>query len=184
MDIQYKSNTFLQDQKLRLLNPELKRNEEHNIKYELIEDIKTTNNLGDVTVYLPNFMELLWKQPKVVSKILLNANNKDMSEHLSYFFCHNFYENILSPDYIEYNLLYLIALIIVSFTFSVNFDIGSSMISSIQMTIILSILVSATFFVSLCSTFGIWLFWSFLMLVIILMLNPLLYFRSIKLYLD
>ena len=60
MDIQYKSNTFLQDQKLRLLNPELKRNEEHNIKYELIEDIKTTNNLGDVTVYLPNFMELLW----------------------------------------------------------------------------------------------------------------------------
>ena len=100
MDIQYKSNTFLQDQKLRLLNPELKRNEEHNIKYELIEDIKTTNNLGDVTVYLPNFMELLWKQPKVVSKILLNANNKDMSEHLSYFFCHNFCENILSPDYI------------------------------------------------------------------------------------
>ena len=112
MDIQYKSNTFLQDQKLRLLNPELKRNEEHNIKYELIEDIKTTNNLGDVTVYLPNFMELLWKQPKVVSKILLNANNKDMSEHLSYFFCHNFYENILSPDYIEYNLLYLIALML------------------------------------------------------------------------
>ena len=112
MDIQYKSNTFLQDQKLRLLNPELKRNEEHNIKYELIEDIKKANNLGDVTVYLPSFMELLWKQPKVVSKILLNANNKDMSEHLSYFFCHNFYENILSPDYIEYNLLYLIALML------------------------------------------------------------------------
>ena len=35
-----------------------------------------------------------------------------MSEHLSYFFCHNFYENILSPDYIEYNLLYLIALML------------------------------------------------------------------------
>ena len=70
MDIQYKSNTFLQDQKLRLLNPELKRNEEHNIKYELIEDIKTTNNLGDVTVYLPNFMELLWKQPKVGTFVL------------------------------------------------------------------------------------------------------------------
>ena len=99
-----------------------------------------------------------------------------MSEHLSYFFCHNFYENILSPDYIEYNLLYLIALIIVSFTFSVNLDIGSSMISSIQMTVILEILVSATFFISLCSTFWICHFWSFLMLVVILMLNPLLYF--------
>ena len=35
-----------------------------------------------------------------------------MSEHLSYFFYHNFYENILSPDYIEYNLLYLIALML------------------------------------------------------------------------
>ena len=194
MDIQYKSNTFLQDQKLRLLNPELKRNEEHNIKYELIEDIKTTNNLGDVTVYLPNFMELLWKQPKVVSKILLNANNKDMSEHLSYFFCHNFYENILSPDYIEYNLLYLIALMLqedinniptkyVNEPNKCN-SISSSMISSIEMTEILSILISTTFFVSLCSTFWICLFWSFLMLVIILMLNPLLYFRSIKLYLD
>ena len=35
-----------------------------------------------------------------------------MSEHLSYFFCHNFYENILSPNYIEYNLLYLITLML------------------------------------------------------------------------
>ena len=77
-----------------------------------------------------------------------------MSEHLSYFLCHNFYENILSPDYIEYNLLYLIALIIVSFTFSVNLDIGSSMISSIQMTVILSILVSTTFFVSYVPLLG------------------------------
>ena len=74
--------------------------------------------------------------------------------------------------------------VIVSFTFSVNFDISSSMISSIEMTEILSILVSTTFFVSLCSTFGICLFWSFLMLVVILMFHPLLYFQSIKLYFD
>ena len=112
MDIQYKSNTFLQDQKLRLLKPDLKPNEENKIKYELIDNLNKAYSLGNMNVYLPNFMELMWKQPKVVSKILLNANNKEMSEHLSYFFCHNFYENILSPNYIEHNLLYLITLML------------------------------------------------------------------------
>ena len=112
MDIQYKSNTFLQDQKLRLLKPDLKPNEENKIKYELIDNLNKADSLGNMNIYLPNFMELMWKQPKVVSKILLNANNKEMSEHLSYFFCHNFYENILSPNYIEHNLLYLITLML------------------------------------------------------------------------
>ena len=81
MDIQYKSNAFLQDQKQRLLKSDPKPNEENNIKYELIGNLTKTNSLGDMSVYLPNFMELLWKQPEVVSKILLNANNKQMSEH-------------------------------------------------------------------------------------------------------
>ena len=35
MDIQYKSNTFLQEQKLRLLKPDLKKNDNNYIKYEL-----------------------------------------------------------------------------------------------------------------------------------------------------
>ena len=112
MDVQYKSNNFLHDQKLRILNPESKPNEENNIKYELIDDLIKSNLLGDMNVFLPVFMEMLWKQPNIVAKILLSANNKDISEHLSYFFCHNFYENILSPNYIEYNLLYLITLML------------------------------------------------------------------------
>ena len=112
MDIQYKSNNFLQEQKLRLLDPNIKINEDNNIKYELIDDLKTTTILSEIGIFVPNFVELLWKQPKVVSKILLNANNKELSEHLSYYFCHNFYENILSPNYIEYNLLYLITLML------------------------------------------------------------------------
>ena len=99
MDIQYKSNNFLHEQKLKLLNPDSKPNEDNNIKYELIDDLSKSEILDDLNVYLPLFMETLWKQPNIVSKILLNANNKDMSEHLSYFFCHNFYENILSPNY-------------------------------------------------------------------------------------
>ena len=112
MDIQYKSNTFLQEQKLRLLKPDLKKNDNNYIKYELIDNLRKANSLGETTVYLSGLMELLWKQPKIVAKIILNASNKEMSENLSYFFCHNFYENILSPNYIEYNLLYLITLIL------------------------------------------------------------------------
>ena len=112
MDIQYKSNRFLQDHKLRLLKNDFIQSDENFIKYELVEHLKKANELGDMTVYLSDFMELIWKQPKIVAKIILNANNKELSEHLSYFFCHNFYENILSPNYIEYNLLYLITLIL------------------------------------------------------------------------
>ena len=74
--------------------------------------------------------------------------------------------------------------ILISFTFSVNFDIGLSMISLIKMTEILLLLEGGTFFVSLCSTFGICHFLSFLKLVIISMFNTLLYFRPIKIYFD
>ena len=48
----------------------------------------------------------------------------------------------------------------------------------------LSLLECGTFFVSLGSTFWICLFLSFLTLVVILMFNPLLYYRFIKLHFD
>ena len=35
-----------------------------------------------------------------------------MKDHLSNFICNNFYENILSANYIENNLLYLILLLL------------------------------------------------------------------------
>ena len=74
--------------------------------------------------------------------------------------------------------------ILVSFAFSVNFDIDLSMISLIKMTWILSLLEGGIFFVSSCSTFGICLFLSFITLVVILIFNTLSYFRSIKIYFD
>ena len=48
----------------------------------------------------------------------------------------------------------------------------------------LSLLESGTFFVSLCSTFWICLFLFFRTILVILMFNPLLYFRIIKLHFD
>jgi hypothetical protein len=112
MDVQYKSSNFLQKQKIKILTPDIKPNDENNIKYQLVENMLYEPNLGDLNVYLPNFLELLWNQPTVVSKILLNSNSKEISENLSFFFCHNFYENVLSPNYIEANLLYLIAIML------------------------------------------------------------------------
>ena len=43
---------------------------------------------------------------------------------------------------------------------------------------------SGTFIASLCCSFGTYLFLSFLRLIIVLILNPLLYFQSVKLYFD
>ena len=112
MNIIYKKSDSLLEQKQNLLNPENISPENINIKYELAGDLSDFPESGDLNTYIPNLMLFLWKQPKIVSKILLNADIKEMKEHLSYFFVHNFYENILSPNYIEYNLLYLISLLL------------------------------------------------------------------------
>ena len=84
MDVQYKSSNFLQKQKIKILTPDIKPNDENNIKYQLVENMLYEPNLGDLNVYLPNFLELLWNQPTVVSKILLNSNSKEISENLSF----------------------------------------------------------------------------------------------------
>ena len=112
MNINYNKSDSLYEQKQILLNPDNLKKNDYNIKYELIEDITLSSDFGELNSYIPNFMLYLWKQPKIVSKILLNANSKDMKENLSNFFCNNFYENILSPKYIEHNLLFVITLLL------------------------------------------------------------------------
>ena len=57
-------------------------------------------------------MELLWKQPKVVAKLLSYSDIEDVRKNLAPFFVNNFYENILSSVYIEDNLMYLISLLL------------------------------------------------------------------------
>ena len=112
MNINYKKSDSLFEHKQILLNPENLKPENYNIKYELVDDLAIAPVLGELNAYIPNFMFDLWKLPKVVCKLLLSANVKDMKEHLSNLFCNNFYENILSPNYIENNLLFLITLLL------------------------------------------------------------------------
>ena len=66
--------------------------------------------LLDLSTYIPNYLISLWEDPKMVVKLLLNTDIKDVKENLAHFFCNNFYQNILSPYTVEDNLLYVIAL--------------------------------------------------------------------------
>ena len=112
MNINYNKSNSLYEHKQILLNPDNLKKNDYNIKYQLVDDLTKESDLGELNAYIPNFISYLWKEPKIFSKLLLNANTKDMKENLSNFICNNFYENILSPNYIEHNLLYLITLLL------------------------------------------------------------------------
>ena len=112
MNINYNKSNALIEHKENLMHPENNKNKNFNIKYELVREIGKEPILAELNAYIPNFMFFLWKSPKIVSKLLLNASAKDMKENLSNLFCNNFYENILSSQYIEHNLLYLIAILL------------------------------------------------------------------------
>ena len=69
--------------------------------------------LLDLNIYIPEFLTLLWEQPKVVSLLLLNSDNKNVKEVIAPLFCNNFYKNILSQYTVEENLLYIISLLLI-----------------------------------------------------------------------
>ena len=112
MNINSKKSDSLLEQKENILNPNNIKQDTYNIKYELVENLAKDPVLGELNSYIPNFMFSLWKEPKIVCKLLLSSNSKDMKDNLSNLFCNNFYENILSPNYIEHNLLFLITLLL------------------------------------------------------------------------
>lgn len=78
-------------------------------KCELRED---NDELKDLNNYLPNLLTYLWENPKLVATLLSNSNITDVKEHLASLIVNNFYENILSSNYIEDNLMYVLSLMI------------------------------------------------------------------------
>ena len=70
--------------------------------------------LRDLNTYIPNLMNRLWEQPKIVVSVIKHAQINDLKNHLAPFFVNNFYENILSSYYIEDNLMYVLSLLIKS----------------------------------------------------------------------
>ena len=79
---------------------------------ELCKKEKEGEILRDLNTYIPNLMNRLWEQPKIVVSVIECAKKDVLKKHLAPFFANNFYENILSSYYIEDNLMYVLTLLI------------------------------------------------------------------------
>ena len=77
--------------------------------FELIDTIN--EYLKDLSNYIPKFLKYLWEDPKIMTKLLLNANKKDVENNIAPFLTNNFYENILSFNYLQENFMYVLSLL-------------------------------------------------------------------------
>ena len=95
--------------KIETKNEILKRMELTDKKFLLIdnsEDLVTI--LDPLWTYLKVFFETLYTSPSFISKLISLSDKEDVKNHLAPFFTNNFYENILSSQGIENNLIYII----------------------------------------------------------------------------
>ena len=84
-----------------------------NKKYILIDNEKEiSKEFNGLWTYIQEFYENLWNNPYIIYKIISNANKDDIKNNLANFFMHNFYDCILSENYIEDNLMYIIYLLL------------------------------------------------------------------------
>ena len=81
-----------------------------NRKFELVEN--NGQILLELDHYISIMMNFLWEKPKIVAQIIQKTEIEDVEEHLAPLFSNNFYENILSSSYIEYNLMYLLTILL------------------------------------------------------------------------
>ena len=86
-----------------------KRKKKDDIILELKDDLSL---LKDYKFYFPNFLFSLWEKPKIMAFILLNADKSDIKNYLAPFIMNNFYENILSQNFIEKNLIYVLTILL------------------------------------------------------------------------
>ena len=77
--------------------------------YELIND---NTILGDLIIYIPKLMNCMWEQPEIVSLVIKKTDINELKKHIAPYFANNFYSNILSPYYIEDNLMYVLTLLL------------------------------------------------------------------------
>ena len=97
-------------EKLQVMNMIAERLEKEERKYKLIED--NSSILRDLNTYLPKLMNYMWEQPEVVASVIKNADITELKKNVAPYFTNNFYENILSPYYIEDNLMYVLTLLL------------------------------------------------------------------------
>jgi len=97
------------------LKKENKNNKIESYNNNLVENILIENNydyLSDLNTYISNLISYLWNDPKLLADLLLNSDEEDVEKYLAPLICNNFYENILSSNYIEDPLMYIIYLLL------------------------------------------------------------------------
>ena len=87
-----------------------KKTRDEDRKYELVKD--NGAYLRELNTYIPRFMNYLWSEPKIVSLIIQKAELKYIKKYLAPLFADNFYENILSSNYIEDNLMNMLTFLL------------------------------------------------------------------------
>lgn len=73
------------------------------------------NSLSDfknLTTYIPKIFEMLWDNPKLTADLIKYCDINDIKESLADLFVNNFYQNILTNNYIENNLIFLLVLLL------------------------------------------------------------------------
>ena len=68
--------------------------------------------LGINKIFIGTFLTGLWNYPEAMFKILKNTGGKEIKTNLAPLIVDNFYTNYLSGNYMENNLLYIIALML------------------------------------------------------------------------
>ena len=78
-------------------------------KYILKESLMDFESISSL---VSHFFEYIWENPNLVVEIIKNCDIEEIKESLSNFFMNNFYEAILSNNYIENSLIYILTLLI------------------------------------------------------------------------
>ena len=99
------------EQKLKVINV-IKSGENPNIiiNHELVENNK--EYMKELYLYVPKLLNYLWDNPSLMAKLLLNSNDLDIKQYLAPLICDNYYENILSPNYLEDKLALIIYILL------------------------------------------------------------------------
>ena len=82
---------------------------------DIVDNILIENNydyLSDLNTYISKLISYLWDDPKLLADLLMNSDDSDIEKYLGPLICNNFYENILSSNYIEDPLMYIIYLLL------------------------------------------------------------------------
>ena len=106
----------LYQQKMIIQNELLKQMNLTNKKFVLIDDEnEISKEFNNLWIYAQTLFDYLWDDHYTIYKIISNANLdylKHVKHNLAQLFVHNFYNNILSSNYVEDNLFYIITLLI------------------------------------------------------------------------